>query len=122
MHIFNNTIGNKTDDRYVTPVVILGVQYGYKTEVRNNLAFNIKGFMMNNNSGSDYNQADSSTNLIFNGSQILDVLSDTIYCLIRHKKSAVVDKGTNIPFIKTDIGGVPRPHGDAFDIGARECL
>ena len=122
MHIFNNTIGNKTDDRYVTPVVILGTQYGYKTEVRNNLAFNIKGFMMNNNSGSDYNQADSSTNLIFNGSQILDVLSDTIYCLIRHKKSPVVDKGTYIPFIKADIGGVPRPRGDAFDIGARECL
>jgi len=121
MHIFNNTIGNKTDDHYVTPVVILGGQYGYKTEVRNNLAFNIKGFMMNNNSGSEFNQADSSTNLIFNSSQILDVLSDTIYCLIRHKKSPVVDKGTNIPFIKTDIGGVPRPHGDAFDIGAREC-
>lgn len=122
MHIFNNTIGNKTDDRYVTPVVILGGQYGYKTEVRNNLAFNIKGFMMNNNSGSEFDKADSSSNLLFNGSQILDVLSDTIYCLIRHKKSPIVDKGTNIPFIKTDIGGVPRPHGDAFDIGARECL
>jgi hypothetical protein len=122
IHIINNTIGNKTDDHYVTPVVILGFQGGYKTEVRNNLAFNIKGFMMNNNSGSAYDQNDSSTNLLFNSSQILEVLSDTIYCLIRHKKSPVVDKGTPVPFIKTDIGGVPRPHGDGFDIGARECL
>ncbi len=122
MHIFNNTVGNKTDNRYVTPVVMLGGQFGYRTEVRNNLAFNIKGVMMNNNSGSNYSKFDSSTNLIVDASQILEVLSDTIFCLIRHKKSAVVDKGTNIPFIKTDIGGVPRPHGDAFDIGARECL
>ncbi|HLK27501.1 MAG TPA: choice-of-anchor Q domain-containing protein [Puia sp.] len=122
IHILNNTIGNKSDDRYVTPVVILGQQGGYKTEVRNNLAFNIKGFMMNNNSGKNYDQNDSSSNLLFNSTQILDVLSDTIYCLIKHKKSPIVDKGTPVPFIKTDIGGVPRPHGDGFDIGARECL
>jgi len=122
MHIVNNTIGNKTDENYVTPVVILGSQCGYKTEVRNNLAFNIKGFMINNNSGAHYDRSDSSTNLIFKGSQILDVLSDTILCLIKNKKSPVVDRGTFIPFLKTDIGGVPRPHGDAFDIGARECL
>lgn len=122
MHIFNNTVGNKTDEHYVTPVVILGGQYGYKTEVRNNLAFNIKGAMMNNNSGRDYNPADSGRNLILKGPQILAVLSDTISCLIRHKRSPVIHKGTNIPFIKTDIDGVPRPHSGAFDIGARESL
>jgi hypothetical protein len=122
MHVCNNTIGNKSDSVYVTHIVVMGEQGEYKTEVRNNLAFNIKGYMMTNNSGAQYDQADSSSNLLFNASQILDVLSDTVYCLIRHKKSPVVDKGTPVPFIKTDIGGVPRPHGDGFDIGARECL
>ena len=122
MHVINNTIGNKSDTRYVAPVVIMGFQGPYKTEVRNNLAFNIKGSIMINNSGTDYNPNDSSTNIEFSADQILSVLSDTVMCLIKQKPSSIVDQGTPIPFLKTDIGGVKRPKGEGFDIGARECM
>ncbi len=122
MHVINNTIGNKSDNRYVAPVVIMGFQGPYKTEVRNNLAFNIKGSIMINNSGTDYNPNDSSTNIEFSADQILSVLSDTVMCLIKQKPSSIVDHGTPIPFLKTDIGGVKRPKGEGFDIGARECM
>jgi hypothetical protein len=124
MHVLNNTIGNKRTPNYVSQLVIAGnfcSSNGYRLEVRNNLCFNTIA------TGSDpiikQNTSDplldTSNNLYAKNPIAAGILLDTIHCLLNPKGPAI-GRGIAIPFITTDIDGVPRPTGKSSDIGARE--
>src|SRR5579871_4359058 len=121
-HVYNMTVGNKIDvNGYVCPIVIIGTFLTYKMEVRNCLGFNNQygaNTIINNNS-SGQTITDTSNNYYFTAGQVMSVLSDTVNCYIK-TGSTVIDKGYTASLVKSDIAGIPRPQGAAYDVGARE--
>jgi hypothetical protein len=124
MHILNNTIGNKKTINYVSQLVIAGnfcAENGYMLEVRNNLCFNTVATgsdpIIKQNTGDKL--TDTSNNIYTADPIEAGILMDTIDCILNPDGPAI-DRGISFPFIKTDIDGVPRPIGKAWDIGARE--
>ncbi|PWT70232.1 MAG: hypothetical protein C5B59_21020 [Bacteroidetes bacterium] len=125
MHIFNNTSGNKRDAiNYVSVFVVAGTffsQNGYKLEIRNNLSFNTKTDNANHlvKQNTIDPLSDTSNNLYVDDPVKSGVLLDMNDCYIA-QGSPVIDRGVDIPMIKTDIAGISRPKGKSYDIGARE--
>jgi Secretion system C-terminal sorting domain/PKD domain len=126
MYIVNNTVGNMvTTNNYLTPVVVAYNFAGQHMYVYNNLRFNSK----------NQNGVPDSANVVHYGSSAdflvesndkyyanpitAGVLTDTINCFLK-AGSPVIDKGMNVSFVTTDFGGISRPQGSAYDIGARE--
>jgi hypothetical protein len=122
-YIYNNTAGNKSDVNYISPMCVIGNFGGYTCEIKNNLAFNnnngtgSSGILQNNSGGTL--SIDTSNNVYYTASQIMNVLSDTVNCYIM-PGSPIIDKGSSVPVVTNDIAGIPRPQGSAYDIGARE--
>ncbi len=124
MHVLNNSIGNKRTHGYVSQLVITGhfcASSGYRLEVRNNLCFNTvaTGYDPIIKQNTNEPLTDTSNNLYTADPIAAGILQDTIECMLT-PSSRAIDQGINIPFIKSDIDGVPRPVGRSSDIGARE--
>jgi hypothetical protein len=124
MHILNNTIGNKKTINYVSQLVIAGTfcsENGYVLEIRNNLCFNTVATgadpIVKQNTGDKL--TDTSNNLYAANPIETGILLDTVECTLNPNGPAV-DRGISIPYIHTDINGLPRPAGKSSDIGARE--
>ncbi|MDR3711586.1 MAG: PKD domain-containing protein [Puia sp.] len=122
IHVLNNTSGNKTQaDNYTTCMVIVGAFTGYKCEIRNNLSFNTFQIqadkMIQMNAGDPL--PDTSNNQYYTSAQIGSVLVDQTNCYLL-PTSPAIDKGYTEPVVTTDIAGIVRPQGAAYDIGARE--
>jgi len=124
MHVLNNTIGNKRTINYVSQLVIAGDYYpenGYVLEVRNNLCFNTVATgsdqVIKQNTGNPLR--DTSNNIYCTDPITAGILLDTTDCYLDSSGPAV-DRALVIPFIRTDIDGIPRPRGRSSDIGARE--
>ncbi|MDP4131787.1 MAG: choice-of-anchor Q domain-containing protein, partial [Bacteroidota bacterium] len=125
MHVLNNTTGNKRNaTHYVSVLVVAGQFYsqnGYSLEVRNNLSFNNitdnANPLIKQNTGDQL--TDTSNNIYTKDPITSGILSDTVDCRLNPSGSAI-DQAVPEPFIKTDIEGIPRPAGEASDIGARE--
>jgi hypothetical protein len=124
MHVLNNTIGNKQTINYVSELVVAGNYYpenGYVLEVRNNLCFHTVATssdpIIKQNTVNPLR--DTSNNIYCTDPIAAGILLDTILCYLDSTGHAI-DRALVIPFIKTDIDGIPRPTGNSSDIGARE--
>jgi hypothetical protein len=126
MYIVNNTCGNMvTANNYLTALVVAYQFAGYHLFVWNNLRFHSR----------NQNQIPNEVNLVHYGSSadtILEsnnyyvenpllsgVLADTLHCFLKERSKAI-DAGLKIPWITRDFGGIARPQGSRYDIGARE--
>ena len=94
---------------------------GYTLEIRNNLCFNNAtdnaNRMVKQNTSDPL--TDTSNNIYVADPVAAGILLDTIECRL-NPAGAAIDRAVTIPYIHSDIGGVPRPLGSAADIGARE--
>ncbi|MBS1597181.1 MAG: hypothetical protein JST75_03075 [Bacteroidetes bacterium] len=123
IHIINNTSGDKKDNlNYTTAVALIpNLEPGYSCEIKNNLSFNNQN-PGRSGTGFEYwnisNPPDTGGNLYFSSASAAG-LKDSINCYLL-PESAAVDQGLTIGHIRSDIEGLPRPQGNAFDVGARE--
>ncbi|HZK63387.1 MAG TPA: choice-of-anchor Q domain-containing protein [Puia sp.] len=125
MHVLNNTSGNKRNATHYVSVLVVAGQFfsksGYSLEVRNNLSFNNitdnANPLVKQNTGDPL--TDTSNNIYAKDPIQSGILSDTVDCRLNLSGPAI-DRALPEPFIKTDIEGIPRPSGEAADIGARE--
>ena len=118
VHVINNTLGNyRNQNNYVTPIFIDYGHKGFYAEVRNNLQFNSPTHGITDFSGGD--KIIESNNLYFANAQ--DILEDTNHAYLK-EQSPAIDAGYTVPYVATDIDGIKRPQGSAYDVGARESL
>ncbi len=128
MYVVNNTCGNMTTvNNYVTVVVAAYNFPGQHLYVINNLRFH----SVNQNQtatavnvvhyGTAADTITESNNLYVEHPLLSGVLKDTLQCYLS-EGSAAIDAGLPLPFVRTDFGGISRPQGSRYDVGAREYI
>ncbi|MFI5153911.1 MAG: PKD domain-containing protein, partial [Chitinophagales bacterium] len=125
IYVYNNTSGNRKNSTNYTTAILLSYNSvaGYQAFAANNLEFNnVPGNPNANKTGvvNFGNTPLTSSNFLYYDNPIASgVLQDTTNCYLK-AGSPAINAGANVSWITDDLGGVSRPQGPTFDVGARE--
>jgi len=126
IYVYNNTVGNcQNQNGYATSVFLDYGHPGFIADVRNNLRFHSTNYggiadsVSVINFGPTGNTIYSSNNMYYANPITSGVLVDTVN-FYEQAGSPTIDAGMTIPWVKDDFGGISRPQGAAYDVGARE--
>lgn len=122
----NNTCGNYNDSGVYSnnSVLIMAMDTAYQCEIQSNILFNAKNHTYHDIGGgvgtqNNYQPTLAKNNVYYNSATEAGFADDTLCVLLPSSK--LIDAGVTTKY-PTDIAGIVRPQGKAFDIGAREFV